>query len=212
MLLKLRSKYGPFARKWEQKAVIPMAILALLYLAIYSTQVMYSGNLNLVKTLEYISNIIWIIFAADLAIRFIGAENFKYFLKSGWLEIIALTLPFLRVLRMLRVLVAIRGLKLLMHNRSQATGIYILILVPFVWFTGAIAVLDAESTAIESPLTTIGDSLWWSLATITTVGYGDIYPITFEGKFVAAILMITGIALFSAGAGIFASWIMGERK
>jgi voltage-gated potassium channel len=50
------------------------------------------------------------------------------------------------------------------------------------------------------------------LATITTVGYGDKYPTTLEGQLVAAVLMITGIALFSAGAGMFASWIMSDKK
>jgi voltage-gated potassium channel len=85
-------------------------------------------------------------------------------------------------------------------------------LVPLTWFSGGIAVLDAESTNPDASITNLREALWWSLATITTVGYGDKYPTTLEGQLVAAVLMLTGISLFSAGAGIFASWIMGEKK
>ena len=85
-------------------------------------------------------------------------------------------------------------------------------LVPLTWYAGAIAVLDAESSNPDATIKNVGQALWWSLATITTVGYGDRYPTTFEGQSIAAVLMVTGIALFSAGAGIFASWILAEKK
>jgi voltage-gated potassium channel len=152
------------------------------------------------------------VFAIDVLVRLAISSNLRIFLKSNWLEILALTLPFLRVLRVFRVVLALRGIKGFVQNRASSTGAYVLMLVPLSWFTGAIAVLDAESSNPDALISNLREALWWSLATITTVGYGDKYPTTLEGQLVAAVLMVTGIALFSAGAGMFASWIMSDKK
>lgn len=189
-----------------------MAVLGVIYLAAYSIQVVYSSNSELVNQLEVASQIIWAIFVLDVIFRLIGSESIPKFLKSSWLEILALAIPFMRILRVFRVILALRGIKGFVKNRASATGTYIIMLVPLTWFSGGIAVLDAESTNPNGSITNLREALWWSLATITTVGYGDKYPTTLEGQLVAAVLMLTGIALFSAGAGIFASWIMGEKK
>jgi voltage-gated potassium channel len=191
---------------------LPLAILSILYLVIYATQVVFSDNNELVEILTISSNFILSLFVIDLVLRFLSAVSFKDFFQSSWLEIIAVTVPFLRMFRMLRVLVAVRGLSFVLSSRAHLAGLYIAILVPTIWFMGAISVLDAEATRPDATITTLGIALWWSLTTIATVGYGEVYPATVEGKVVAGILMITGIAVFSTGAGIFASWVMGEKK
>lgn len=198
--------------KWETISNVPMAVLGLIYLAAYSLQVVNRENDTLVGQLEAISLVILVIFAVDVIFRFLLSKDSIKFIKSNWLEILSLVLPFLRVLRVFRVVIAIRGMKGFFQNRMKATGAYVLLLVPLTWFTGAVAVLDAESTNPDALITNLREALWWSLSTITTVGYGDKYPTTLEGELVAAVLMITGIALFSAGAGIFASWILSDRK
>lgn len=197
---------------WESKSSIPLAILGLLYLAVYSVEVLNVGNLQLVNALEVVSQAIWATFAVDLLIRMVGASSFVKFLRSSWLEILALLLPFMRILRIFRVVLALRGIRGFVKNRASAAGTYIVMLVPLTWFTGAIVVLDAEASNPLRTISTLRDALWWSLATITTVGYGDKYPSTVEGQLVAAVLMLTGIALFSACAGMFASWILGEKN
>jgi len=211
-MMDARSKYVQLASKWEENSNIPMAFLGLLYLGIYTAQVLNRANSALVDQLEVVSIVLWIIFAADVLFRLIFSRNIKTFIRSNWLEILALTLPFLRVLRVFRVVIGLRGIKGFVQNRVNATAAYVLMLVPLTWFTGGIAVLDAESSNPEAIITTLREALWWSLATITTVGYGDKYPTTIEGELVAAVLMVTGIALFSAGAGMFASWILSEKK
>jgi voltage-gated potassium channel len=205
-------KLVSLTKKWESKSNIPMAVIGVIYLAAYSIQVLNSSNQILVDQLEVVSQIIWAVFVVDVIFRLVGSESIPKFLKSSWLEILALAIPFMRILRVFRVILALRGIKGFVKNRASATGTYILMLVPLTWFSGAIAVLDAEATNPERSITNLREALWWSLATITTVGYGDKYPSTLEGQLVAAVLMLTGIALFSAGAGIFASWIMGEKK
>ena len=62
----------------------------------------------------------------------------------------------------------------------------------------------------EGNILTADDALWWSVATVTTVGYGDKYPITVEGRFVAGLLMVAGVGLFGLFSGFIASWILGE--
>lgn len=205
-------KLVSLTKKWESKSNIPMAVIGVIYLAAYSLQVLNSSNQILVGQLEVVSQIIWAVFVVDVIFRLVGSESIPKFLKSSWLEILALAIPFMRILRVFRVILALRGIKGFVKNRASATGTYILMLVPLTWFSGAIAVLDAEATNPDRSITNLREALWWSLATITTVGYGDKYPSTLEGQLVAAVLMLTGIALFSAGAGIFASWIMGEKK
>lgn len=211
-MLQFRARTITFARLWEHKSKIPLAFIGLLYLAAYALQVVYAENRILFDAMESLSQVIWAIFLLDVLIRLSGATSLKVFLVSSWLEILALAVPFMRLLRFFRIVVALRGLKSLVTSRASATGMYILMLVPLTWFAGAIAVLDAEASAPQATITNLRDALWWSLATITTVGYGDKYPTTVEGQLIAAVLMLTGIALFSAGAGIFASWMAAEKK
>ena len=200
------------ASSWAKLSNVPMAVLGLIYLAVYSIQVIYKANFELVSSLEIVSLSIWGAFALDVSFRLLASKSLWIFVKQNWLELFALTLPFLRILRVFRAVIALRGIKGFFKDRVNATGAYMLMLVPLTWFAGAIAVLDAESANPEASITNIRQALWWSLSTITTVGYGDRYPTTLEGELVAGVLMITGIALFSAGAGMFASWILAGKK
>lgn len=205
-------RIAAFGAKWEESSNVPMAVLGLIYLTTYSIQVIDRKNTLLVSQLDIISLVIWMIYALDVCLRLFLSTSLPKFIKSNWLEILALTIPFLRVLRVFRAVIALRGLKGFFRDRVNATGAYILVLLPLTWFTGAIAVLDAESTNPNALITNLREALWWSLSTITTVGYGDRYPTTLEGELVASVLMITGIALFSACAGMFASWILGGKS
>lgn len=213
MLAKSKSlNLKKFAANWVNRTNNFLAALGLGYLFVYTLEVTNRSNQNLVKNLEFLGNFIWAIFAIDLVIRLFESNSVKEFFRKNFLEILAVTLPFLRILRMLRILLAIRGLKIFVVDRARATGLYVALLAPLCWFTGAIVVLDAESQNSNSSINSLGEALWWSLTTITTVGYGDLYPVTFSGKIVAAALMITGISLFSAGAAIFSSWILDGRN
>lgn len=72
----------------------------------------------------------------------------------------------------------------------------------------AIAVLDAERGKQNSNIDDIGDALWWAVTTITTVGYGDRYPVTAVGRLVAAALMVFGIALLGVLTASIAAWFV----
>ncbi len=119
-----------------------------------------------------------------------------------------------RILRILRVLRGLRATRILaelaLHRRAEnaflAAGLLPLLLVVF----GSVAVLHFEVYP-ESNIRTAEDALWWAVATITTVGYGDRYPVTSEGRLVAGFLMAAGVGLFGVFTAYLASWFMGSK-
>jgi voltage-gated potassium channel len=75
---------------------------------------------------------------------------------------------------------------------------------------GALAVLDAEEGAPEANIKTLGDALWWSSTTVTTVGYGDLYPVTTQGRLIAVALIVVGVALVGAITASVAAWMVAQ--
>jgi voltage-gated potassium channel len=75
----------------------------------------------------------------------------------------------------------------------------------------SIAILQVENVP-NSNIKTAEDALWWSYVTVTTVGYGDKFPVTLEGRIIAGFLMTTGVGLFGTFTGFVASWFVGEKK
>lgn len=197
-----------FVSKWNQHSIWPVTVLSLVYLVIYAMTVVINFDSDSRSAFDSLNSAIWVIFALDLLFRFIGRESLGQYFKKNWMELLALLLPFIRLLRAFRFLLAFRAFKVVSKSRRVTTLFWASILVPFTWAMGALAILDAESTSLVASINSLDKALWWSLTTITTVGYGDLYPTTLEGRFVAGALMLTGIALFSACAGVFASWVL----
>lgn len=86
-------------------------------------------------------------------------------------------------------------------------GVYLFGSVTLIIFVGSVAALDAERGS-SGPIQSFGEALWWSVTTISTVGYGDAYPVTTTGRFVAAGLMLAGIAVIGVVTAAFASWLV----
>jgi voltage-gated potassium channel len=83
--------------------------------------------------------------------------------------------------------------------------------LPLIVYTASLSVLEAERTSSVAHIQSFGDALWWSMVTVTTVGYGDIFPVTAEGRFVGTFLIFTGIGLFSTLTALIASWVMKDN-
>jgi voltage-gated potassium channel len=177
-----------------------------------SYEVVYKPAGISLQIIEISNTSIWVIFSFDIILKFIAKTSLKSFVKSYWLELLALTLPFIRFLRVFRFLLAIRALRAINKSRRDKTIFWTLVLLPLAWFVGSIAILDAESSSSNASIVSLDQALWWALTTISTVGDGDLYPTTLEGRFVAGILMVFGIALFSAAAGILVSWLLQGEK
>lgn len=172
--------------------------------------------------LEYSDYAVCAIFFADFVISLLtAADRWRYFATWGWLDLLS-SIPTIevvrwgraaRIVRVFRVLRGLRATKLLAtvimrrraENTALAASLAALLLVVFC----SIAILHFESD-VESNIKTAEDALWWAFATITTVGYGDRYPVTSEGRFVAVILMCAGVGLYGTLSGILASWFVGH--
>jgi len=162
-------------------------------------------------------------FLLEFGVRFYRAERKLAFLKWGWIDLVA-SVPqvgwlragrTLRLVRLLRILWAFRSTKHLLHHlfRSRVQGTFTaaaLVAALMVVFS-AIAILQVE-TRPDSNIKTAEDALWWAYSTITTVGYGDKYPVTGAGRLIAAALMTVGVGLFGTFTGFLASWFVAGRQ
>ena len=170
----------------------------------------------LIQIFDYI---VCAVFFTDFVIQLWAAERKLDYLKWGWIDLLA-SIPnvdFLRwarvfrVFRILRVIRAVRGTQKLYQffRAREALGGSVSLTAFILVLFGSISILMVE-TAPDSKILTGGDALWWTLTTITTVGYGDLYPVTPAGRVVASILMIGGVGLFGSFTALVASWFTGK--
>ena len=154
---------------------------------------------------------IWVGFIVDFVIRLYYHEDRAKFLRSNVIEIIALVVPALRFLRMLRVLMAVGMLTRVVQSLQARVNLYIAIVLPMLVFAGALGVYEAEHVDPQSNLRNFGDAVWWAWETVFTVGYGDHYPVTGEGRFIAVILMLGGVAMISVVTANLASYFLRQQ-
>lgn len=202
-----------------EKAELAYMILGFGYLGIYSVQVLVEPPTEIYNGLELVSEVIFWIFAVDVALRliYLGKGIFTWegiigFIRENWLALLALLLPAFRALRVLRVIIVLRGLQPFLKNRSSKVATIVGVTFPLILYTSALSVFEAERYAEGSNITSFGDAFWWSITSVTTVGYGDRFPVTADGRFVATFLMVIGIGLFSSLTALLAAWVMGEKS
>jgi len=151
----------------------------------------------------------WVAFAADLVIGLIKADSKVTYLKRHPLEIASTLLPFLRPLRLMRV-ISFGGLALqkVAMGRQFAITVKVAIATVFIAYVSAVQITILERPVEGSNIKNFGDALWWAVTTVTTVGYGDRYPTTTEGRFLAVLLMLMGISLVGVITASVASWFV----
>jgi len=212
-------KVRSWLASYFEKAEFSYMILGFGYLALYTVQVLAEPSPDVYRGIELASDVIYWIFAADLALRilFMGRELFTWagiikFFSQNWLALAALILPAFRSLRVLRVIIVLRGLAPFLKTRSSKVGMVIGVTLPLLLYTSALAIFEAERYAEGANITSFPDAIWWAFASVTTVGYGDRFPVTMDGRFIATMLMVVGIGLFSSLTALLAAWVMGERQ
>ncbi|WP_432571190.1 potassium channel family protein [Kineococcus sp. SYSU DK005] len=156
-----------------------------------------------------VSSAVWALFAVDYLWRLARARQRLLFIWHHPLDLLLLALPALRPLRLLRLVTVLQVL----NRRAGASlrgrvSVYVAVATTLVGFCAALAVLEAERQAPEANITSFTDACWWVLTTITTVGYGDRYPVTGTGRLVAIALMLAGIALLGTVTASLASWLI----
>lgn len=200
--------------RYEARTTKPLLGLGLAFLVLYGVPIVAPALPAVLKSVfDAVSFAIWLIFAADLILRARYSERWFRYLLTHPVDVVVVVLPALRPLRVLRVFAATQvlitksgQLSLLRTTQAIATAASLLVLI------GALAVLDAERAAVDGSIATFGDALWWSLVTVTTVGYGDMAPVTGVGRLVAAVLMLIGISLIGAITATVAAWFIDRTR
>jgi voltage-gated potassium channel len=194
---------------WRRLTDIPLSVAAAIFLAAYAWQVI--ANLQPPDDIVT-STIIWIvwgIFVVDFVINLILAERRVRWFFTHFYLFLMVVLPALRPLRLLRLVTLLgvlqRGAGRALRGRVviYAAGASVTIV-----FVASLAELDVERSAVGSHIHTLGDALWWACVTITSVGYGDIAPVTIVGRLVAVGVMIAGLALLGTVTATLASFFL----
>jgi voltage-gated potassium channel len=205
----------------------------ILVLTVFSLAIMVAMFLPLsdttIKLLQVYDNLICVIFLIDffLALR-AAPKKSDYFIKErGWLDLLG-SIPSLglgfrytgllrlaRLSRFARIIRLLRGenrkqlVEDVLKNRSQYAAFITILLTIVVLTTASALVLQFESKSPDANIHSGGDSLWYSIVTITTVGYGDRYPVTTGGRITAMFIMFMGVGIIGALASILASLLVG---
>ena len=206
-------RVGPF-----QFALLIFSILTLVAIA---ADTFFNLDPEISRILQGVDLIVCAVFFVDFLVRFRRAESKARFMRMGWIDLLA-CIPnvdalrfgrFVRIFRVLRLLSGVRSLqrllRMLFAQRTRggvaSVAVTMFLLVVF----SSIAILLCEK-GDGTNIKTAGDAVWWSVTTVSTVGYGDRYPVTLEGRVLAMTLMIAGVGLFGALSGIIASLFLGS--
>ncbi len=161
------------------------------------------------QILGIIQWVCWVAFALDLVFGLVTSENKVSYLKRHPLEIASVLLPFLRPLRLMRV-ISFGGLALqkIAVGRQFAITVKVAITTVFVAYIAAVQITITERAVEGSNIKNFADGFWWAITTVTTVGYGDRYPTTTEGRLLAVMLMFMGISLVGVITASVAAWFV----
>ena len=202
--------------------------LLVLFLSVYVLIVLIVDTVFVLPTevskiLNLVDNGICIFFLTEFIMRFSRADNKWKFMKWGWIDLIS-SIPnvdflragrTLRLIKLLRILRAFRSTKHLVshvfQNKAQGAFSTVVILAVILIIFSSISVLQFE-TESNSNIKTAEDALWWSYVTITTVGYGDKFPVTTGGRVIGALLMTAGVGLFGTFTAYISSWFLSPKK
>ena len=200
-------------------AILVLTILVLFALVADTVTVLPK---SVSQVIHWMDTAVCVVFLIDFGIRFYRAESKLAFMKWGWIDLIA-SIPnidflrwgrLVRVLRVVRLLRGIRSLhrvvQMFFHDTAKSgfvsIGLTAFLLVVF----SSVSVLICERSP-DTNIKSAEDAVWWSISTVTTVGYGDNYPVTTEGRILGMVLMTAGVGLFGGLSGLVASLFLGAR-
>lgn len=205
----------------ETERLTPLQVLTLVFSVAVLVLMLLEASLDLnqaqQKALDTCDLVICSLFLLDFVVRFRSAPDKLAFMKWGWIDLVS-AIPvvdalrwgrLVHIFRVIRLIRAFRSTRSLINHflheeRLGSVGSVLAIFGMIVSF-GAITVLYVEEGAPGATIRTPGDALWWAVVTVTTVGYGDHLPVTFEGRVIAGLLMVAGVGLFGTLSGLVAS-------
>lgn len=199
---------------WQKKTAKLDIVLSLAYTAAYVYPIYFYSTTSFLKDIcRVIIYVIWVYFAVDYTLQFSLSPRKYHFFRTHLLELLTVILPFFRPVRALRAL--------LFAGRAtlRSTSNFIKSVPIVLGTTGALlviimgaAVLEVERFAPGANIVNGPAALWWAFTTVTTIGYGDVFPVTNEGRLITAILILFGVGMISTLTATFAAWILSFGK
>ena len=214
------------AERLDQLLALPMLVLTLIFLAVLVLPVLYPDLPPGTRSaLDAIDVGIWAAFLAEYLARLFVAPSQLTFIRRNPVDLLLVVIPVLRPLRLLRSVTLIRAARLarigagagraVRESRVRLASRAALLAAgsaAILILAAAVMELDVERGAAKANITTFGDALWWSVSTITTVGYGDRYPVTAAGRAIGIALMIAGVGIFGVVAASAAAWFVSADQ
>jgi voltage-gated potassium channel len=207
----------------ERATELPMLLLALAIIPLFVAPLATDLSNQVAEALYALELFIWAAFALELVAKTYLAPHRVQYLRRHWFDVVIVVVPFLRPLRVarsaraLRLLRLVRALAAVTRVVHQAQTVldshglkYVLLLAGAIILgsAGLVALLEADS---GGTITDFDDALWWAMTTVTTVGYGDKFPVTPEGKAIAVFLMVLGITVFSLLTANIAAFLVRPK-
>ena len=213
----LRAVRADLHERLRRVTDLPMLILSIAFIVVIVWPIADPHlNSTVRDVLSAVDDGLWAAFALEYAALVFTAPNRQRYVVSHVPDLLMVLLPMLRPLRMLRVLrltsVAASGAQRSRHLLISRAPLYAAGLAALAVVSAAVMELNAEQHAAGARIDTMGDAMWWAIATITTVGYGDFYPVTAAGKVIAAALMLTGIGLLGVITASVAAWFISADE
>jgi voltage-gated potassium channel len=203
----------PEARRhrWEDLTTWPLMAAALLFLVAYAWPILdTSVPTGWQRASAVVVRVTWLVFLIDYLARLRLSRDRASFVRHHPLDLASVAVPVLRPLQLLRVVTVLD--RAIGRRLGSRVAMYAVAVTSAAVGLGALGILDAERDAPGANITSFGDAVWWAWATVTTVGYGDRYPVTLEGRGVAAVLMLCGIALLGLVTAALASWLVDRYQ
>ena len=207
--------------RFERQTALPMMILALAIIPLLVLPLVFELSPAVESTFVALDWFIWVAFVLEYGIRLYLAPSKRYFVSHHIIDLLFVLIPFLRPLRIVRsvrafsLLRAFRGTIILLRAVKAAKTVvtthklgYTLLIAVAVVVGSGLLVATVEESNPERNIQSIPDGLWWAVTTITTVGYGDRFPVTAAGRAIGAGVMILGIGLFGLLAATLASFLI----
>lgn len=199
-------------------------VFSIFSLALLPIQMLYKGSEDILQIVDSADYVLCSFFFADFVKQFIQAKGARLaYMKYGWIDLLS-SIPIIpgaalgRIFRILRILKVIRQVTKLSDIteglfRNPTAGAFAVtsVLAVSTIFMSAFLVLEAECNVAGAKIMNAGDALWWAVTTVTTVGYGDVYPITTAGRYVGVITMFVGIAVAGSLTATMASILIRKR-